>query len=71
MFSLSSNSKTYPGASKLNLTQLSHLSVFASQSSPPILFLFLRYNKEGDLLFSCGKDHTPTVWFADNVVVAD
>ncbi|XP_050234537.1 eukaryotic translation initiation factor 3 subunit I-like [Mercurialis annua] len=27
---------------------------------------FLKYNKEGDLLFSCAKDHTPTVWFADN-----
>ncbi|KAL5731053.1 Eukaryotic translation initiation factor 3 subunit I [Ranunculus cassubicifolius] len=27
---------------------------------------FLRYNREGDLLFSCAKDHTPTVWFADN-----
>ncbi|XP_042466339.1 eukaryotic translation initiation factor 3 subunit I-like [Zingiber officinale] len=27
---------------------------------------FLRYNREGDLLFSCAKDHTPNVWFADN-----
>lgn len=27
---------------------------------------FLRYNRDGDLLFSCAKDHTPTVWFADN-----
>ncbi|PON42753.1 Guanine nucleotide-binding protein, beta subunit [Parasponia andersonii] len=27
---------------------------------------FLKYNREGDLLFSCSKDHTPTVWFADN-----
>jgi len=27
---------------------------------------FLRYNREGDLLFSCAKDHTPTLWFADN-----
>jgi translation initiation factor 3 subunit I len=27
---------------------------------------FLRYNRNGDLLFSCAKDHTPTVWFADN-----
>ncbi|KAJ0960803.1 hypothetical protein J5N97_001304 [Dioscorea zingiberensis] len=27
---------------------------------------FLKYNREGDLLFSCAKDHTPTVWFADN-----
>ncbi|KAJ6351122.1 hypothetical protein OIU78_007117 [Salix suchowensis] len=27
---------------------------------------FLRYNREGDLLFSCAKDHNPTVWFADN-----
>lgn len=27
---------------------------------------FLKYNKDGDLLFSCAKDHTPTVWFADN-----
>ncbi|KAL5207784.1 hypothetical protein ABZP36_032219 [Zizania latifolia] len=27
---------------------------------------FLRYNLDGDLLFSCAKDHTPNVWFADN-----
>jgi translation initiation factor 3 subunit I len=27
---------------------------------------FLKYNRDGDLLFSCGKDHNPTVWFADN-----
>ncbi|KAL1224833.1 Eukaryotic translation initiation factor 3 subunit I [Cardamine amara subsp. amara] len=26
----------------------------------------LRYNSCGDLLFSCAKDHTPTVWYADN-----
>ena len=27
---------------------------------------FLSYNREGDLLFSCAKDHHPNVWFADN-----
>jgi WD40 repeat protein len=27
---------------------------------------FLKYNREGDLLFSCAKDHTPTVWYADD-----
>lgn len=27
---------------------------------------FIKYNREGDLLFSCAKDHNPTVWFADN-----
>lgn len=27
---------------------------------------FLKYNRDGDLLFSCAKDHTPNVWFADN-----
>ncbi|XP_078445338.1 eukaryotic translation initiation factor 3 subunit I-like [Wolffia australiana] len=27
---------------------------------------FLKYSREGDLLFSCAKDSTPTVWFADN-----
>ncbi|KAL7227937.1 hypothetical protein ACSBR1_022753 [Camellia fascicularis] len=27
---------------------------------------FLKSNRDGDLLFSCAKDHTPTVWFADN-----
>ncbi|CAI9089258.1 OLC1v1023799C1 [Oldenlandia corymbosa var. corymbosa] len=27
---------------------------------------FLKYNTEGDLLFSCAKDNNPTVWFADN-----
>ncbi|KAI3981336.1 hypothetical protein MKX01_004600 [Papaver californicum] len=27
---------------------------------------FLKYNREGDLLFSCAKDLTPTLWFADN-----
>ncbi|MCL7051310.1 hypothetical protein MKW94_022684 [Papaver nudicaule] len=25
---------------------------------------YLKYNREGDLLFSCAKDHTPTVWYA-------
>jgi translation initiation factor 3 subunit I len=27
---------------------------------------FLRYNRDGDILFSCAKDHTPIVWYADN-----
>ncbi|KAL3641507.1 Eukaryotic translation initiation factor 3 subunit I [Castilleja foliolosa] len=27
---------------------------------------FLMYNREGDLLFSCAKDHDPAVWSADN-----
>nr|VDC91890.1 unnamed protein product [Brassica rapa] len=27
---------------------------------------FLRYNRDGDMLFSCAKDHTPTLWYADN-----
>ncbi|KAG6390211.1 hypothetical protein SASPL_147943 [Salvia splendens] len=27
---------------------------------------FLKYNRDGVLLFSCAKDHDPTVWFADN-----
>ncbi|KAK2995024.1 hypothetical protein RJ640_012264 [Escallonia rubra] len=27
---------------------------------------FLKYNRDGDLLFSCAKDHNPTLWFADN-----
>ncbi|WVY99378.1 hypothetical protein V8G54_025448, partial [Vigna mungo] len=27
---------------------------------------FLKYNRDDDLLFSCAKDHNPTVWFADN-----
>ncbi len=27
---------------------------------------FLKYNRDGDLLFSCAKDHTPTVWYAHN-----
>ncbi|GER27620.1 eukaryotic translation initiation factor 3subunit I [Striga asiatica] len=27
---------------------------------------FLKYNLDGDMLFSCAKDHNPTVWFADN-----
>jgi translation initiation factor 3 subunit I len=27
---------------------------------------FLRFNRDGDLLFSCAKDHHPTVWYADN-----
>ncbi|CAM6105086.1 unnamed protein product [Calypogeia fissa] len=27
---------------------------------------FLKYNRDGDLLFSCAKDHNPTVWYAHN-----
>lgn len=26
----------------------------------------IKYNKEGDLLFSVAKDHKPTVWFSSN-----
>jgi translation initiation factor 3 subunit I len=26
----------------------------------------VKYNREGDLLFTCAKDHTPSVWYADN-----
>lgn len=26
---------------------------------------FVKYNREGDLLFTCSKDHSPTVWRSD------
>lgn len=26
----------------------------------------IKYNREGDLLFSAAKDHTPNVWFSVN-----
>jgi FOG: WD40 repeat len=26
----------------------------------------IKYNREGDLLFSSGKDHTPNVWYSLN-----
>lgn len=25
-----------------------------------------KYNREGDLLFTCAKDHTPCLWYSDN-----
>ena len=27
---------------------------------------FIKYNREGDLLFTCAKDHHPTLWYGDN-----
>ena len=27
---------------------------------------FIKYNKDGDLLFTCAKDHHPTLWYADD-----
>ncbi|DBA93000.1 hypothetical protein WJX79_006086 [Trebouxia sp. C0005] len=27
---------------------------------------FLKFNREGDLLISCAKDHHPTLWFSDD-----
>ena len=26
----------------------------------------VKYNREGDLLFTTGKDHTPSIYYADN-----
>ena len=26
---------------------------------------FIKYNSEGDLLFTCAKDHNPTLWYGD------
>lgn len=26
----------------------------------------VKFNREGDLLFTCAKDHVPTVWYSDN-----
>lgn len=26
---------------------------------------FIKYNREGDLLFTCAKDHNPTLWYGD------
>jgi translation initiation factor 3 subunit I len=26
---------------------------------------FIKYNREGDLLFTCAKDHHPTLWYGD------
>jgi len=28
--------------------------------------VFVKYNREGDLLFSCSKDSVPTAWYADD-----
>jgi translation initiation factor 3 subunit I len=27
---------------------------------------FIKYNREGDLLFTCAKDHHPTLWYGDD-----
>lgn len=27
---------------------------------------FIKYNREGDLLFTCAKDHHPTLWYSDD-----
>ena len=27
---------------------------------------FIKYNRDGDLLFTCAKDHHPTLWYADD-----
>ena len=27
---------------------------------------FIKYNKEGDLLVTCAKDHHPTLWYSDD-----
>ena len=27
---------------------------------------YIRYNREGDLLFTCSKDNIPTVWYANS-----
>ena len=42
------------------LLHLSHSSL------PSLLHLPLRYNLEGDLLFSVAKDSKPTVWYSSN-----
>ena len=26
----------------------------------------VKFNRDGDLLFTCGKDHKPNVWYAEN-----
>ncbi len=26
----------------------------------------IKYNREGDLLFSCSKDHVPSCWYSEN-----
>jgi len=26
----------------------------------------IKYNNDGDLLFSCSKDNVPTVWYSNN-----
>ena len=30
---------------------------------------FIKYNREGDLLFTCAKDHHPTLWYSDDGAV--
>ena len=27
---------------------------------------FIKYNREGDLVFTCAKDHHPTLWYSDD-----
>lgn len=26
----------------------------------------IKYNRDGDLLFSCSKDHVPSLWYSEN-----
>jgi len=49
------------------------LRIFRNNNMRPILLqghersiTFIKYNREGDLIFSCSKDKNPTVWYADN-----
>ncbi|BBG94638.1 Transducin/WD40 repeat-like superfamily protein [Prunus dulcis] len=57
----------------VNVIQSRRFVVAPTPNMRPILMkgherplTFLKYNRDGDLLFSCAKDHNPTVWFADN-----
>lgn len=56
-----------------NIFSTSTFQLRSSSKMRPILMkgherplTFLKYNRDGDLLFSCAKDHNPTVWYADN-----
>ena len=55
-----------------SVTPISPDSVFFSRMRPLLLqghersLTQIRYNREGDLLFSCSKDKSVCVWYIDN-----
>jgi WD40 repeat protein len=64
--------RSLPRSADFSSTIFSIFALFFVSQRPILLkghersITYVKYNREGDLIFTCAKDHKPNVWFSSN-----